>query len=150
MCIRDSAQRLLITDNRIRNRKAEATLAHRSTVFKNGYQNNNSSGSGNSRAATVPTTTIITTSPPRATAGTVTTSQGSDAMDLSATRGGPRPPLTAAQKQYRKDNNLCSYCASPSHYASECPAAKARNNRPARVSVVQTSTVKELVEPENC
>jgi len=57
-------------------------------------------------------------------------------MDLSATRGGPRLPLTAAQKQYYKDNNFCSYCTLPSHYASKCPATKAKNNRLARVNIV--------------
>jgi hypothetical protein len=37
--------------------------------------------------------------------------------------------LTAAEKQRRRDNNLCNYCADPSHRAFQCPLAPP-SNRP--------------------
>ena len=40
-----------------------------------------------------------------------------DLMDLSATNKGPRKPLTAEQKKYRFENNLCLYCGKPGHRA---------------------------------
>jgi hypothetical protein len=33
----------------------------------------------------------------------------------------PRPPLTDAEKQRRRDNNLCMYCGDPGHSIDACP-----------------------------
>ena len=40
-----------------------------------------------------------------------------DLMDLSSTNRGPRKPLTAEQRKYRFENNLCLYCGKPGHRA---------------------------------
>lgn len=49
-----------------------------------------------------------------------------DPMDLSKITTGPRGPLTEAQKQHRRNNNLCLYCGQPGHYAITCPARPKR------------------------
>jgi hypothetical protein len=51
-----------------------------------------------------------------------TTTQGGNLMDLSRNRG----PLTPEEKQRRRDNNLCLYCAGPGHIARECPSRISR------------------------
>jgi len=38
----------------------------------------------------------------------------------------PRGPLSAAEKQRRRDNNLCFYCGSSEHTFENCPAKKAK------------------------
>ena len=40
-----------------------------------------------------------------------------DPMDLSATNRGFKKPLTAEQKKYRFENNLCLYCGKSGHKA---------------------------------
>src|SRR5436305_4426353 len=47
--------------------------------------------------------------------------------------GGPhpsyhRPPLTQAEKQRRKDNNLCGYCGEGKHRTADCPRLKPKNS----------------------
>jgi hypothetical protein len=59
-------------------------------------------------------------------------------MDQSAA-GGRRAKLTDAQKQYRRDNNLCSYCGQAGHYANNCPN---KRPRPAGNSATAESTEK--------
>ena len=39
----------------------------------------------------------------------------------------PRGPLSDAEKQRRRDNNLCLYCAEQGHSAADCPLALARS-----------------------
>lgn len=39
---------------------------------------------------------------------------------------GPRPPLTAAERAYRRENYLCLYCASPEHFLHACPLCRPR------------------------
>jgi hypothetical protein len=34
--------------------------------------------------------------------------------------------ITAEEKQRRRDNGLCLYCGGDNHFASACPAKKAR------------------------
>jgi len=41
--------------------------------------------------------------------------------------GVPRGPLTNAEKQRRRDANLCLYCGEGGHIANDCPLAQARN-----------------------
>jgi hypothetical protein len=41
----------------------------------------------------------------------------------------PRGPLSDAEKQRRRDNNLCLYCAEQGHSATDCPLALARSAR---------------------
>ena len=70
-----------------------------------------------------------------------------DAMDLDAltfkTRAnpppshqsghlGPRGPLTEDEKLYRKNNNLCLYCAKPGHSVESCYALKKKPNEQAK------------------
>ena len=45
------------------------------------------------------------------------------------TGSAPRGPLSDTEKQRRKDNNLCLYCAEQGHAAADCPLAQARNAR---------------------
>ena len=40
-----------------------------------------------------------------------------DPMDFSTTNKGPKKPLTAEQRKYRFENNLCLCCAKPGHRA---------------------------------
>ena len=47
-----------------------------------------------------------------------------DAMDLSVARG-PRAPLTQAEKDRRRTNNLCMYCGGAGHFATGCPVKNA-------------------------
>jgi len=56
-----------------------------------------------------------------------TTTEGGNLMDLSRIRG----PLTPEEKQRRRDNNLCLYCAGPGHIARECP------NRVSRIAEME-------------
>ena len=72
------------------------------------------------------------------TSRTPTTASGTapGPMDLSATTRraqgpqGPRyqsfqrSPVSAEEKQRRRQNNLCMYCGSPGHWASTCPNKK--------------------------
>lgn len=55
------------------------------------------------------------------------------------TSKGPRGPLPEEEKQRRKDNNLCLYCADPSHTTVDCPKAPKRLSPPGIVSNVQIS-----------
>jgi hypothetical protein len=41
----------------------------------------------------------------------------------------PRGPLSDAEKQRRRDNNLCLYCSEQGHSATDCPLALARTAR---------------------
>jgi hypothetical protein len=43
------------------------------------------------------------------------------------TGSAPRGPLTDAEKQRRRDNNLCLYCADQGHSYTDCPLAQARS-----------------------
>ena len=58
-------------------------------------------------------------------APTPSTSTGthSGPMDLSGARyrSQKRGPVTEQEKQCRRDNNLCLYCGSSGHWASQCP-----------------------------
>jgi hypothetical protein len=52
----------------------------------------------------------------------------SDPMEIDSTK--KHKKLTDAEKQRRRDNNLCLYCASPDHRRAECPLAPSnRNNK---------------------
>ncbi|KAJ8095487.1 hypothetical protein PM082_023257 [Marasmius tenuissimus] len=43
-------------------------------------------------------------------------------MEIDATRTAkPRGPLTAEERQRRKDKNLCMYCGGSGHKANVCP-----------------------------
>lgn len=52
-------------------------------------------------------------------------------MDIDGVRPRPqpRPPLTAEEKQRRRDLNLCLYCGEPNHLAANCPAIPAARYR---------------------
>lgn len=57
------------------------------------------------------------------------TSDGSTPMELDLVQpypSRPRGPLSDEEKQRRKEQNLCHYCASPSHRIQACPLAPAR------------------------
>jgi hypothetical protein len=45
------------------------------------------------------------------------------------TGSAPRGPLPDAEKQRRRDQNLCLYCAEQGHSATDCPLAQARSAR---------------------
>ena len=59
-------------------------------------------------------------------------------MELDvATEGNRRPrgsrgPLTPAEKQYRKDHGLCTYCEQKGHDVDTCPKIKAKEARAQR------------------
>ena len=63
-------------------------------------------------------------------APTPSTSTGthSGPMDLSGARycSQKRGPVTDQEKKRRKDNNLCLYCGSSGHWASQCPHKRSR------------------------
>lgn len=90
-------------DNRIYERKSES---RKETKQHNGRGN---TSNPEPRATTQTTSTTETRQ----------TSDGS-AMDLDGTRTGPFKPLTPAEKQRRRDNNLCLYCGEEGHRADSC------------------------------
>ena len=65
-----------------------------------------------------------------APAPAVSTSTGtySGPMDLSGARyrSQKRGPVTDQEKKHRRDNNLCLYCGSSGHWASQCPHKRSR------------------------
>ena len=65
-----------------------------------------------------------------APAPTTSTSTGthSGPMDLSGARyrSQKRGPVTDQEKKRRRDNNLCLYCGSSGHWASQCPHKRSR------------------------
>ena len=75
-------------------------------------------------------------------------------MDLSAAGRGPqrtqgqkRTPLTEAQKKHHRDNNLCLYCGSAGHWASNCPLKKSNPTNPKPTNRAATaSTLPENTE----
>ncbi|KAH0606520.1 uncharacterized protein H6S33_003354, partial [Morchella sextelata] len=113
------ATMLMTIDNQVRGRKAEQ-LAIRNTM-------------GQFTA-------------PAAAAHPAHTAGGLAPMDLSALQSRPtqRPAIeqrytfvngqrktSAAEKQWRRDNNLCMYCANPGHVFANCPSAnRLRSNQP--------------------
>ena len=76
--------------------------------------------------------------PPRTQGGQFTSGPGpspststgthSGPMDLSAStrqhKSQKRGPVTPIEKKRRRENNLCLYCGSPGHWASQCPHKK--------------------------
>jgi hypothetical protein len=48
-------------------------------------------------------------------------SSGAQPMDLSIMSTTKHQPLSNAQKQYRRDNNLCLYCGEKGHFNNKCP-----------------------------
>ena len=78
-----------------------------------------------------------------APATTTSTSTGthSGPMDLSGARyrSQKRGPVTDQQKKRRLDNNLCLYCGSSGHWASQCPHKRSRGKPSAAAAVTATS-----------
>ncbi|KAI0993010.1 hypothetical protein K3495_g15174, partial [Podosphaera aphanis] len=118
------AAMLMTIDNRVRGRKADQG-AHRNPM-------------GQFSAPSVPHPSHIP--------------GGLAPMDLSAlqNRTTPRPPveqryhfsngarkITVAEKQWRRENNLCMYCAGSGHAFSNCPTA----NRPKNTQTTMTGAL---------
>jgi hypothetical protein len=40
-----------------------------------------------------------------------------------------RGPLSEAEKERRKSNNLCLYCAAPDHKLADCPVKPAKSGK---------------------
>ena len=76
-------------------------------------------------------------------APTPSTSTGthSGPMDLSGARyrSQKRGPVTDQEKKRRRDNNLCLYCGSSGHWASQCPHKRSRGKPSAAAAVTATS-----------
>ena len=76
-------------------------------------------------------------------APTTSTSTGthSGPMDLSGARyrSQKRGPVTNQEKKRRRDNNLCLYCGSSGHWASQCPHKRSRGKPSAAAAVTATS-----------
>jgi hypothetical protein len=72
-----------------------------------------------------PSTTSTTSS--RTTSSIPPASTPSMAMDLSQAQ---HRPIDAEEKQRRKDNNLCTYCASADHWIKDCPTKPKFSPRP--------------------
>lgn len=51
-----------------------------------------------------------------------------DSIQLRNNNSKPRRRLTEAEKQYRRDNNLCFFCGAEDHIADRCPE-KSKNGR---------------------
>jgi hypothetical protein len=60
------------------------------------------------------------------------------AMDLSHVQ---HRPINEAEKQRRRDNNLCTYCASEDHWIKDCPTRpKPSGSKPNQsISMIQTN-----------
>jgi hypothetical protein len=61
------------------------------------------------------------TSPGSKSSVSNTPSSGAQPMDLSTLTASKPQPLSNAQKQYRRDNNLCLYCGEKGHFNNNCP-----------------------------
>ncbi|GAA5865994.1 hypothetical protein JCM1840_003368 [Sporobolomyces johnsonii] len=89
--------------------------------------------------SSVPTTRSFS-SPSPATAPVVAPE---DRMQIDANRRPvKRGPLSQAEKDYRRRNNLCSFCGAAGHFADGCPvlAARDRKPRPALRTAATTAT----------
>jgi len=95
-------------DNNVRLLKQEEELASSASPAPKQHPSNKGSGSTKSN----------TPAPPKPSTTAVGTQSGP--MDTSNTRRQFRK-LTAEEKKYRRDNNLCSYCGGDGHYANACP-----------------------------
>ena len=76
--------------------------------------------------------------PPRTQGGQFTSGPGASTSTSTGTHPGPmdlsagtrqyksqkRGPVTPMEKKRRRENNLCLYCGSPGHWASQCPHKK--------------------------
>ncbi|GAA5956498.1 hypothetical protein JCM10213_003325 [Rhodosporidiobolus nylandii] len=78
-----------------------------------------------------------------------------DRMQVDATRKAPagrRGPLTPAEKERRRQNNLCTYCAGAGHYAGpDCPKLKKRDAvRASAARPLRTAAATfQIVSPHN-
>ena len=62
-------------------------------------------------------------------------------MDLFGARyrSQERGPVTDQEKKRRRDNNLCLYCGSSGHWASQCPHKQCRAKPSAAATITATS-----------
>jgi len=125
-------------DNRIAERISEKRSAHSTASLPPGRK---SLVSDQPRpVATAPTPWRPTTAVSRIQTPTPSqphvpafTADGTTPMELDAgRRGGFRPKLTPEQLEYRKVNNLCTYCGGAGHYSRECPEKAAAELRKAQ------------------
>lgn len=70
-----------------------------------------------------------------------TSTNGPWPMEVDAAQ--PRKPLTQAEKDYRKKNDLCMYCGKPGHQVENCRSKPTKS----KVSVVQDKKTSENDEP---
>ena len=104
----DYVNMVIRLDNNVRLLKQEEELASSSPAVSKNPPSSKGSGS----------TKPVTPAPPKPPTTAVGTQPGP--MDTSNSRRQPRR-LTEAEKKYRRDNNLCSYCGGDGHYAATCP-----------------------------
>ena len=101
--IRELADLAIRIDNRLWTaRRQQQPQRHHSNRNGNGNRNINGHFSRNTSTST-PNATLSPGTP----------------MELDAT--GPRRKLTDAEKQHRRDNNLCHYCGDSKHILNNCP-----------------------------
>ena len=127
----NSLEDLILIATRIDNR------LHERAIERNTYSTDTARPSTFEPSRPQTTTTTTTTSPSTRTIATI---KKEHVTTTDASRPPPRGPLTQAEKDHRRQHDLCLYCGSPDHKLADCPKAPAPKPRTESNRATTTST----------